>query len=62
MKLWRSVLRDVLMFIFGAIGFFHELWTVGVERPFILTACLALMGLPFVLNGKGRNGGNGDKH
>lgn len=46
------------MFCLGAVGFLHELFTTGVERPFILTAALALMGLPFVLtgtNGK-RNG------
>jgi hypothetical protein len=43
------------MFVLGASGFVHELFTTGVERPFILSACLALMGLPFVLNGR-KNG------
>lgn len=49
MGLWRAWVRDALMFTLGAIGFLHELWAAGIERPFILTACLALMGLPLVL-------------
>lgn len=40
------------MFALGAIGFVHELLFVAAERPAILAACCALMGLPFVLNGK----------
>lgn len=49
------------MFVLGAGGFVHELFTTGIERPFILTASLALMGLPFVLTGTNRRNGNG-KH
>ena len=37
------------MFLAGMGGFLHELFYQGVERPFILTACLALMGLPVLL-------------
>ena len=51
--MWKAWIRDATMFVLGAGGFLHELLTVGIERPFILTACLALMGLPFVL-GNGR--------
>jgi hypothetical protein len=54
-------LRDVAMFLLGAGGFIHEVLTVGVERPFILTACLALMGLPFILTGWRNGNGNGTR-
>lgn len=37
------------MFVFGAIGFFHELVIAEAERPYLITAALALMGLPLVL-------------
>lgn len=43
------LLRDVAMFLMGAAGFFHELLTMGPERPTILLACLALMGFPIFL-------------
>ena len=33
----------------AAIGFLHELLSEHAERPFLLTLCGALMGLPFVL-------------
>jgi hypothetical protein len=49
--------RDLVMFALGAFGFVHEVLVSGLERPFVLTACMALMGLPFVLNannGKGK--------
>jgi hypothetical protein len=51
---WTPHLRDVLMFTLGAGGFTHEVVVAGTERPFILTACLALMGLPLVLGGERR--------
>lgn len=57
--MWKLVTRDATMFALGALGFAHEILTVGVERPFILTACLALMGLPVLLT-SARNG-NGKK-
>lgn len=37
------------MFVLGATGFLHELFSNGAERPFILALSGALMGLPFVL-------------
>ncbi len=42
-------LRDLATFMLGAAGFIHELLFVPTERPFLLTASLALMGFPFVL-------------
>lgn len=43
------VIRDGLMFLMGAGGFVHEVLTTGAERPQILLACLALMGVPVFL-------------
>lgn len=43
-------LRDLATFMLGMAGFLHELLFVQVERPFLLTASLALMGFPFVLS------------
>jgi hypothetical protein len=42
-------LRDLTTFLLGAAGFVHEVLLVQTERPFLLTASLALMGFPFVL-------------
>ncbi len=57
---FRGHLRDLITFALGAAGFLHELFLTGTERPFVLTACLALMGFPFVLGVdskiRGRNG------
>lgn len=36
----------------GAFGFIHELLLAHGERPFIISASLALMGLPFVIRGE----------
>lgn len=54
--------REVAMFLMGATAFMHEVLAEGVERPFILSASLALMGLPFVLKGERalRENGNGN--
>ena len=43
------------MFVLGAGGFVHELFTTGLERPYILTASLALMGLSVVFPKKNGN-------
>lgn len=50
--------RGTIMFVLGATGFIHELVLGSAERPFLLTLCGALMGLPFVLaaDGKMRQG------
>ena len=57
-----GVNRSTTMFLLGAGGFIHELLREGAERPFILTLCGALMGLPFVLaaDSRFRKGFRGD--
>lgn len=45
---WKA-LRGAVTFGLGATGFLHELLVSEGERPFILTASLALMGLELVL-------------
>jgi hypothetical protein len=41
--------RDLAMFVLGGGGFVHELLITQAERPTLLLACLALMGLPIFL-------------
>lgn len=41
--------REIFLFAIGSGGFVHEVITMGAERPFIIAASLALMGLPFFL-------------
>lgn len=48
------------MFIIGAVGFLHELLISNAERPYLITATLALMGLPIALRADERRK-NGDK-
>lgn len=56
----NRALRDTLMFLLGAVGFLHELIIADAERPYLLTAALALMGLPLVLRAdEARNGKDG---
>lgn len=59
MLLRGRILREIATFALGAVGFLHELVIVGQERPIIIYASLALMGLPFFLRGedKLRSGG-----
>jgi hypothetical protein len=45
-------LREATLFMVGAGAFLNEVFSREVERPFIIAACLALMGLPFVLRGE----------
>jgi hypothetical protein len=53
--------KDRIFVALGATGFLHELLVAGTERPFILTASLALMGFPLVLKGEQKmKGSNGD--
>lgn len=60
MKIKPKQMRDLATFLLGMGGFVHELLFVPVERPFLLTASLALMGFPFVLAGDHKlRGGNG---
>jgi hypothetical protein len=52
--LWNAGTRNAITFCLGAAGFIHELLFTAVERPFILTASLALMGFPFVLSAESK--------
>lgn len=48
------------MFGIGAFGFLHELLLANGERPYLITATLALMGLPIALRAdERRKNGNG---
>jgi hypothetical protein len=47
----RRITRDTLLFILGAGGFLHELIITKGERPTLLLACFALMGVPLFLRG-----------
>lgn len=59
MWLLNQITRDRLFLVIGATGFFHELFITSTERPFILTASLALMGFPLVLKGEQKLRKNG---
>ena len=48
----KRELRDAITYILGGVGFLHELIIANAERPFILTASLALLGFPLVLKGE----------
>lgn len=41
-------LKEWLAYILGGTGFLHELLLSSGERPFLLTASLALMGFPLM--------------
>lgn len=45
---WK-IIRDTAMFVTGLLGFAHEILLRGPERPTLLLACLALMGVPFFI-------------
>lgn len=67
MTMWISkiITRDRIFVVLGAAGFLHELLLANIERPFVLTASLALMGFPLVLKAdskirsNGKDNGNG---
>jgi hypothetical protein len=45
------------MFVLGAMGFIHEVFFGPIDRPTIIAASCALMGLPLVLKAdRARNG------
>lgn len=53
-RLGTYINRKSAMFFLGAGGFIHEVVVAQAERPFLIAACCALMGLPFVLTGEER--------
>ena len=44
--------KEAVAYVMGGMGFAHELFIAQGERPFLLTASLALMGFPLVLKGE----------
>jgi len=49
MKQWPAI-RDILLFVGGLAGVFHEtVLTTGTERPTLLILFAAMMGLPAFL-------------
>lgn len=52
--------RAIALFVMGGAGFIHEVIVTKGERPTLLLACLALMGLEVWLR-KDEKNGNGDK-
>lgn len=53
--------RDTILLTLGAGGFLHEVFLGGsMERPFLLTVCAALMGLPLVLRAEEKVRRNGN--
>lgn len=49
------ILRDVVILLCGAVGFFHELLVhQGPERPMFIFASMAALGLPLALRADGK--------
>lgn len=44
----RTVVRDVLLLVLGAVILVHELLLTPAERPVLLGAGLSCLGLPLV--------------
>jgi len=60
--MWKTLnkfLTENLGYYLGAAGFLHELVIQNAERPFLLTASLALMGYPLVYKAEKRLRANG---
>lgn len=45
------------MFVLGATGFIHELLFAHSERPYLIAASLALMGLPLAIRADEKKNG-----
>ena len=54
MWLFRREVKELIAYSLGAFGFLHELIIQDIERPFLLTASLTLMGFPLVFRGEER--------
>ncbi len=59
MWLRNWITKEKIFVVIGSCGFFHEVFITNQERPFILTASLALMGFPLVLKGEQKLKSNG---
>lgn len=51
LQFFVKIVRDMALFVLGAIGFVHELISTGSERPQILILTAAMMGLPVIIRG-----------
>lgn len=45
-----TIFRDLGIAVLGGYGFYHEVAREGAERPYILVACLAMLGLPGIIH------------
>jgi hypothetical protein len=54
---WTGISRDTVLFVAGMVGLLHETLSAGVERPILIAAFLAMMGLPLFLRADERGGG-----
>lgn len=44
--------KENVAYLLGGAGFVHQLLIEKIDRPFMLTASLALMGFPLILKGE----------
>lgn len=58
---WPRVTRDGVIFVAGLAGLFHETVLSKGERPTLIFACMAMIGLPAFLHADERSsrGGGG---
>lgn len=49
-----SPYRDIVLFVGGFIGVFHEAILTTTDRPSLLVVFAAMMGLPAFLKGSGK--------
>lgn len=62
---WDKRLRDVALFIFGAIGFFYEMTQRAEPELIMIVASGALMGVPLLMSASEKHydkNGKGDNH
>lgn len=46
---WPKITRDLVLFTAGLAGMAHETLVANVERPYLVTAFLGMLGLPIFL-------------
>lgn len=51
---WKLSTQGPIAFVLGAVTFLHEVVLTTGDRPYVITASLALMGFPFVLGFEAR--------
>lgn len=58
---WTKITRDLVLLGAGLAFMAHEVFVQPVERPYVITACLGMMGLPVFLRWDSKRNGNGGK-